>query len=220
MSDINKCYEANKKNKYDVTRQICQNYRGSTHQGICRYDCSGETKGCESERENCKIIINLGDNSGHIEFTQKDKPMDGPQPGAKHIDFINNPDGSILKATQGPTSKWIQRLSNEGGKACKCNKRDENNLVDKNDDNGDGLKKPTEEKPQEQKPIQLPPPIVPQPQTDERALREEWRNTVMDNFWKHWHLPSFKEYKEYKQDPRSQIMDYWTWWKKKTNSII
>ncbi|MFH1182939.1 MAG: hypothetical protein V1690_01610 [Candidatus Moraniibacteriota bacterium] len=152
ISDIFKCNNLNN-DKVGTARKLCENYNDSTHQGICRYDCSAKTEGCESERQDCKIIINLGDNSSHLEFNRKEKDgLGGPKPGSKHVELINRADGSLLKAMDGVNSKWIQKLSSEGGKACKCNGRDENNLVDKNEDGGDGISKPSDVTPQPQQP--------------------------------------------------------------------
>lgn len=174
ISEVLKCN--NTGDKTETSKKLCDNYKESTHAGICRYDCSAKTEGCESERENCKIIINVGEDpngQNDLQFMRKEDSgkLTQPAPQAKRVEFTNEDSGSIIKATKGVDSSWIKskKLSREGGKACKCGERDEISDTNLPPTPFDGIASQASVQPQQQQPTQQTPPQPPQPQQQQPA---------------------------------------------------
>jgi len=119
----NKCYEIDH-NKETTSGKLCENYNEPVHKGACRYDCKGETKGCEEGSTGCRIII---EGKEIQRFTLKGSTMaPSPVSDAQYIEFDNQDGGSLVQTIgekQPSATDWIKNLADEKGKCCKCQAR-------------------------------------------------------------------------------------------------
>ncbi|MBM3256349.1 MAG: hypothetical protein FJZ04_02685 [Candidatus Moranbacteria bacterium] len=118
VPEVEKCSKGKKK---VTSMEKCEKFKEPVHQSVCRYDCEGNTKGCEEGYKDCRIVIKGETGRTTIEVDKIKKGSEEKPGGSGNKGttiFINTEKGSLVKSND-----WLnpENLNNDKkGKCCNC----------------------------------------------------------------------------------------------------